>query len=813
MIKRHSAAPLSDRQGRSRGNFGAPAYLEALEPRQLMAADLYGNTPDAAEIVAGTLGTSQVTFADAVNATDTKDFFKVHLGANQILNASLTGLSANANLRVYNLAGELVASSANAGTANENLRVALAQNTDYYVLVCRGTGDTTYTLKLSATATVADGAGNTRGKSADLGTLASGSTATATDFIGAEDTNDYYRFTLGTASNLELHLSGLSGQSQVDIQLLDSAGNVMSSIRQAAGETKSITATLAAGNYYLRVSRVAGESTYTALVTASNLSDSCGNSQSAARDIGAVKAAEGTYQDSLNSFDSCDYYTFVVPGDSKISINLTGLTADATLKLMDQTGKVVAYSVKAGTADESIAAALTAGVYYIRVNIDSGSTNYTLAASTALLPQSPVFSTDNGGFTPDTYGSYNDFRIWGTDGNDLIEISSSSGMLNIVINGHASSYPITKNGKTLDEIAVFGGKGDDTIVVTSSVAQNCRIYGEAGNDMVVARSKGHVTLVSIGGGKDKLIGNDGDTSFWIDSTDIARTTLTDIAAGHVHKVDSFYQPYSSNPTDSKYVPLELEGQDLPDPTTTDSSLATENLSGITLWGDGPSINDINQGMLGDCYFLASLGGTATLQPDRLRELAVDLGDGTFAVAFKREGVTSYVRVDADIVISGGMFAYNAAQNNGPIWACVMEKAYAFYREPGANSYASIEAGYANAVFSDLGFEAKRMEPRTSSEATFRTISTALAAGKPVVLGTVTHMPNGVPLVGNHAYTVLSASRDNQGNITYTMRNPWGWDGENTDTGEIYSSGDPNDGIVTLTADQVNAGCDNLMWVG
>ena len=45
------------------------------------------------------------------------------------------------------------------------------------------------------------------------------------------------------------------------------------------------------------------------------------------------------------------------------------------------------------------------------------------------------------------------------------------------------------------------------------------------------------------------------------------------------------------------------------------------------------MNDIYQGSLSDCYFLAPLASLAYSEPQKLMNTAVDLGDGTYAFRF------------------------------------------------------------------------------------------------------------------------------------------------------------------------------------
>ena len=94
---------------------------------------------------------------------------------------------------------------------------------------------------------------------------------------------------------------------------------------------------------------------------------------------------------------------------------------------------------------------------------------------------------------------------------------------------------------------------------------------------------------------------------------------------------------------------------------------------------GPSLEDIRQGSLGDCYFLAPMGAIVHRDPEAVRRMIRPDGDG-YDVAF---GDGKTVRVagptDAEIAMGGSSTA------NG-LWVRVMEKAY------GSRTFADGETG-------------------------------------------------------------------------------------------------------------------------
>src|SRR5262249_19362954 len=94
-----------------------------------------------------------------------------------------------------------------------------------------------------------DNAGNTQATARDIGTLSS--TQTFQDFVGPVDTNDYYKFTLGSSPPFRLDLDALAANA--DVQLLNSSGTVLASSTQSSITPDSLSSSLAAGTYYVRV--------------------------------------------------------------------------------------------------------------------------------------------------------------------------------------------------------------------------------------------------------------------------------------------------------------------------------------------------------------------------------------------------------------------------------------------------------------------------------------------------------------------------------------------------------------------------------
>ncbi|QZZ21474.1 tandem-95 repeat protein [Leptothermofonsia sichuanensis E412] len=114
-----------------------------------------------------------------------------------------------------------------------------------------------------------DLAGNSLPDAFNIGSNLTGS-ATYRDAVGGSDPNDYYRFSLGTGSNVNLSLTGLNAN--LDLQLLDINGDLILTSNQDATTSESIIATLPAGTYYARVYPAGSNSgTYALNVSVNNL--------------------------------------------------------------------------------------------------------------------------------------------------------------------------------------------------------------------------------------------------------------------------------------------------------------------------------------------------------------------------------------------------------------------------------------------------------------------------------------------------------------------------------------------------------------
>ncbi|MCD6364357.1 MAG: hypothetical protein J7M14_00620, partial [Planctomycetes bacterium] len=247
-----------------------------------------------------------------------------------------------------------------------------------------------------------------------------------------------------------------------------------------------------------------------------------------------------------------------------------------------------------------------------------------------------------------------------------------------------------------------------------------------------------------------------------------------------------------------YVSLEIAGQDLRDPLLTSGSYCYKDFSAYELFVGSPDLDDVNQGYLGDCYYLASLASLALSDGDVISQMATDLGDGTYAVRFYDDGREVYVRVDGQLPVyslSSNNLVYARQGPDGEIWAPIVEKAYAYYHK-GLNSYNSLTSGWmATASWEITGADSQQYYlPHFSVDpsALWEILESHIEAGHGLTLGTWASPQ--VPLVGGHGYVVESVESV-EGRLFVTVFNPWGVDGCSWD--DNY-----DDGLVTISIDQV-----------
>ena len=208
--------------------------------------------------------------------------------------------------------------------------------------------------------------------------------------------------------------------------------------------------------------------------------------------------------------------------------------------------------------------------------------------------------------------------------------------------------------------------------------------------------------------------------------------------------------------------------------------------------DAVSFNDIDQQQVGDCFLLGSLAAVARQDPQRIRNMVVDNGNGTYTVTFKEQrsvgvGLGTHLEwFDVPITVTadfpGGLAGdkHAAPGDTGwgtvEIWPLVIEKAYGQYLtcvDPygaitkGGSPRTALEMLTGRPVASDGSLSVGLGGPES-----FDTLLADFQAGKAITVGT--DAKEGT-LVKDHCYAVSNVYRDANGKQWVELYNPWAHD--------------------------------------
>ncbi|MCW1970236.1 MAG: WXG100 family type VII secretion target [Anaerolineae bacterium] len=215
---------------------------------------------------------------------------------------------------------------------------------------------------------------------------------------------------------------------------------------------------------------------------------------------------------------------------------------------------------------------------------------------------------------------------------------------------------------------------------------------------------------------------------------------------------------------------------------------------------GFHLNDLQQGLVGDCFLLASLGAIVNKQPDVLENAIQDNKDGTYTVRFYEkimgasfpiyETVNNLLPVDKN-----GNLTYAKQGDNGELWPAIVEKAWAQHK----GGYNKIDGGNPGQMLEALTGQPSIEKP--AADITFDQITQQLDNGGAVIFTTyedqmfdfgiakwdipdqtnidakyvdLDDLNRGVSaqgkLVPNHSFVVESADKTAG---TVSILNPWG----------------------------------------
>jgi hypothetical protein len=218
-------------------------------------------------------------------------------------------------------------------------------------------------------------------------------------------------------------------------------------------------------------------------------------------------------------------------------------------------------------------------------------------------------------------------------------------------------------------------------------------------------------------------------------------------------------------------------------------------------GGTPDPGAVSQGQIGDCYYLSALSAKAYQDPQAVKNMIKDNGDGTFTVSHPgQKEVTIQAPTESEVA------QYSGSGNDGR-WLSVMEKGYGDLRNQGRWSQKAVPqdaadggASLATGIRAVTGHDVDTVSLKGTDLSTTRdTLEKALREGKVVTAATAGENKSltNKGLVGNHAYSVIGYDRKND---TITLRNPWG-SGETLNANGTGPLDGRDDGKFTLTPAQ------------
>ncbi|MEH1922310.1 PPC domain-containing protein [Nostoc sp.] len=219
--------------------------------------------------------------------------------------------------------------------------------------------------------------------------------------VNAGDPTDVFRFSLGSTRNINLSLNNITAGDDADLTLFrdvngngildatDRAFGFVANSRKGSNVDDSINLRANAGTYFAEVQRYApgsnGAVFYDLDLSATTPTSTSDYSNLLPKEfvVGNL-TSDVTRFGNINNNNTADVYSFSLGLFKGVNISLTGLSADADIRLIRDSnnnqivdpGEEVARSIRGGNTSELISNITLSGNYYLQVNQYIGSTNY-----------------------------------------------------------------------------------------------------------------------------------------------------------------------------------------------------------------------------------------------------------------------------------------------------------------------------------------------------------------------------------------------------------------------------------------------------
>ena len=242
--------------------------------------------------------------------------------------------------------------------------------------------------------------------------------------------------------------------------------------------------------------------------------------------------------------------------------------------------------------------------------------------------------------------------------------------------------------------------------------------------------------------------------------------------------------------------------------------ASDIYNPLFIFDDGIEPSDVNQGSLGDCYFLATLSSLAEV-PHRVKAMFVTdtiNSAGIYMVRFFLNGQDTPVVVDDYLPCKpDGKLAFASCREN-EIWVPILEKAWAKLH----GTFARTEGGlpsFAATHIMGVPAEAYQHDEVENTEDFFAMLESA--DRRNFIMMAASHGEgenrNATGVISGHAYSLISIHKlsvSGKDVRLLKLRNPWGsgeWQGDWSDASPLWTPAlksevnfsDANDGIFFI----------------
>lgn len=339
------------------------------------------------------------TIRDSLGQRDRIDFYKFRASGQVDFNLVLSGLQANASVRLLNSRRAPVAVSNRPGNRAEQISATLGSGIYYIQVQFLGRrGTTRYNLRTSATPTpipiptptpvVGD---ESIATAVDIGVL--NTTVVRQDVVGSNDPSDFYKFTLNDIANLQIRATGSSTGIRFALirdsntnGLVDNNEILASDSSFSANSLADTTQDLPPGIYFIRVESTSTQSTQYQLnliptLFGGNVSPEPGNTLSVASDLGIFSGTRSV-REYVGTLDTTDIYRFTLNDLSNLQITANASSTPVRVQLVrdannngliDNNEVFVSREGSGVVTPARINEDLPAGTYFIRVDPRFGS--------------------------------------------------------------------------------------------------------------------------------------------------------------------------------------------------------------------------------------------------------------------------------------------------------------------------------------------------------------------------------------------------------------------------------------------------------